>query len=832
MDWYLNVSRNRDQLFIRGIKNGKEIMRKLRYEPTLYVKHHKDIDYGFENVYGEKLKPIHFPTMADATGFATEHKDSNLTVYGFPGYQSQYVLENYSDTVDKFDRDQIRVFNIDIEVTSDQGFPNATDAEFPVTAICIHDSITDKFVTFGLGKWAKQESILENELISKVIYIECENEHQLLSKFLRFWTDSFPNVITGWNVESFDMPYLLNRLHTLGFDQRKLSPWQRTEIRMIQTTYGETPFADIQGIDILDYMQLYRKNKVQESYRLDHISFVELGQKKLDYSEVSGLHQLYFKNFQKFIDYNIQDVNLVRRLDEKMGLINAQIMVAYTACINFQEVGSPVRTWDALINSELWRENKVGHFNINASAHDGGGIPGGHVKEPQVGKHGWCLSFDLNSLYPHLIMQWNVSPETLHKSFRLLPHSSNEERITKLLNKEHIDIPDGYCVSGSGYAFNTEFEGVIPRIMRKLYQERKQTKKLMIQKQQRGEDSSLENLRQYVLKIVLNSGYGALTNKYYRWYDKRLGESITLSGQYIIQTAEREINMWMNKVLKTDKIDYIVAIDTDSNYVNFQPLVDKFFSDKSKDEIVDILDKIAVEQVQKVLDVGFKNVQDYTKTRSQEMVMEREAIASSAFWTAKKRYAMCVWDMEGVRMPEHSPKIKIQGLEAIRSSIPQTCRTALLDIIKLILMSDEKSVQDFIADFRVKYKELPFQEIAFPRTINNITKRTIENGFQKGTPPHVRGAIQFNRLVKHLNIEKDWETMKDGEKGKFVWLRVPNNVGSDVISFSTTLPPEFKCEQYINYDKMFEKSLLEPVNGLLDPVGWQAEKTISLLDFI
>ena len=769
--------------------------------------------------------------MNEAWEFAAEHKNSNLTVYGFPRFESQYSLENFGDAVDKWNKKDLRVFNIDIEVTSTEGFPEAKDAAYPVTAICIHDSKLDKFVTFGLkGEWKEEDSILPEDIKSRVVYVNCKTETELFSKFLQYWNKFTPNIVTGWNIEMFDLPYLYNRLENMGIGGHKLSPWGRASLRHIRTTRGEEIAVSIDGVDQIDYTDRYRKQYVQESYRLDFIASLELGERKLDYSEVSGLHMLYFENFQKFIDYNVQDVNLVKRLDEKLGLIDAQIMIAYKACINYGEVNSTVRTWDSLINKELQKDRIIPHFHIT-TAESTTSIPGGHVKEPQVGKHGWCMSFDLNSLYPHLIMQFNISPETFKPEHQVWPMEGDMERVKKFLGHESYKAPKGLSVSGSGHTFSNVSEGVIPRLMRMLSDERKVLKQDMLQAQREGKDYQLLHLRQYVIKILLNSGYGAFVNKYFRWYDQRIGKSITLSGQLIIQVAEREINKWMNKVLQTENIDYIIAIDTDSNYLNCQPLVDKFFSNKSKEEIVDILDKIGKEQIQDVLEKGFQVEKEYLNAFDQKMVMEREAIASSAFWTAKKRYAMCVWDMEGVRMPADKPKLKIQGLDAIRSSTPQSCRDALLTMIRLTLLEDEKTVQDYIADFKNKFVNMQFEDIAFPRTMNKITRMTQNEGFCKGTPPHIRGAIQFNRLLKQYNLENDWESMKDGEKGKFIYLREPNNIGTNVLSFNHTVPKEFGFSSDIDYEKQFSKAIIEPMEIILNPIGWTPEKQNTLEDF-
>lgn len=830
IQWYANVRRVGDDLVIRGFDaQGKEVFEKNQYSPTLFVEHTKD--YGYYSIYGDKLKPIQFLTMNEASDFAKQHRDSNLTVYGNPNFYNQYIIENFSNSVDLWKKECIRIFNIDIEVTSNEGFPTPDKAAYPITAICVHDSKTDKFVTFGQGSWRREDSVLKDEnLLNKVVYVECRSELELVQKFVDFWQKFSPNVITGWNINTFDLPYIFNRMTNLGLKPQKLSPWNRASIRTFPTAGGEALECDFVGVEIIDYIDLYRKNKIQESYRLDHIAYTELGENKLDYSEVSGLHTLFYTNFQKFIDYNIQDVNLVSRLDKKLGLLSAQIMVAYTACVNFGDVSGTVRTWDAMIYKEMFPQNQIPHYNINAAT-ESGGIPGGHVKDPQVGKHGWCLSFDVNSLYPHLIMQFNISPETLNKEFKLWPIESSENRVMKLLRGDELGkVPEGHSIAASGFAFSNEKEGIIPKIMRRLYQERKDVKKQMIEYKKQGKDASLLDLKQYVLKILLNSGYGAFINKYYRWYDRRLGESITLSGQYIIQVAEQELNKFMNNLLKTGNKDYVIAIDTDSNYLNVQPLVDKFFKDKSKEEIVGILDKITEEQIQKVIDRGFEKAAKYLTAKEQAMVMKREAIASSAFWTAKKRYSMCVWDLEGVRF-DKDPKIKIQGLEAIRSSTPSSCRQPLLDVIKITLMKDERAVQDFIAEFKEKYMTFPYEDIAFPRTMNNMTKNDTGVGFRSGTPPHTRGAIMFNRLLKQRGLDKDWEAINEGEKGKFMYLRQPNNLGTDVISFSTTLPPELDCSKFIDRELMFQKTVIEPMELILTPIGWKPVKISTIEDF-
>lgn len=828
-EYYTNVCVSGAKLLVRGIRDGKEFRSKVPYQPNLYIA--CDPETGFKDVHGRNLKPLSFDNIKDARAFASQNEDTNLQLYGFPFFNSQYCIENYPNAEKDWKREDIRIFNIDIEVTSEEGFPYPEQADYPITAICIHDSITDKFITFGMGSWFKTKSELPDEILDKVAYIPCESEHILITKFLKFWQDFYPQVVTGWNTQTFDMPYIFNRIEKLGFDTNRLSPWGWTQLREIPTRNGKQLRVQIQGIDDIDYLDRYRKNAVQESYRLDHIASVELGEKKLDYSEVSGLHQLFYTNFQKFIDYNIQDVNLVKRLDEKLGLLDVQFAIAYKAGINYEDVSGVVKTWDSLINKELFKENKIPPYTFPKHSLTES-IPGGYVKTPQTGKHGWLCSFDLNSLYPHLIMQYNISPETLVDGVQVMPTKTKEQRLHAFLNDVTYDTYGDYAVSAAGWCFRKDKEGIIPSVMRQLYEERKEIKGRMIAAQKRGEDSTKLNLAQHVRKILLNSGYGAITNKYYRWFDQRLGESITLSGQYVIQRAEKAINAYMNKILSTTNKDYVIAIDTDSNYVNMQPLVDKFYSDKSTDQIIDILDKICSEQIQKILNKEFDSVAKYQNVYQQKMVMERECIADSAFWTAKKRYAMNVWDTEGVR---HSKaKQKIQGLEAIRSSTPQICRKPLLDFISMVLTSDEETLQKAIADYKDQFKTMVAEDIAMPRTMNNVHQYTPRNddiGYKKGTPPHIRGAILFNRLIDRFEIGKDWEYIRNGEKGKFIYVRQPNHLGAEVLSYLTSIPSEFEIRQYIDYEKMFEKIIVDPMEGILEPIGWTIEKQLTLTEF-
>ena len=331
----------------------------------------------------------------------------------------------------------------------------------------------------------------------------------------------------------------------------------------------------------------------------------------------------------------------------------------------------------------------------------------------------------------------------------------------------------------------------------------------------------------------MNSAYGALGNEYFRFFDVRMAESITLSGQLSIRWIEARMNEYLNKLLNTEGEDYVIASDTDSLYISFDKLVDKVLpkgTDLSEDDytrkVVDFLDNVARQKIEPFIDKSYQNLAEVLNAYDQKMIMKREAIANKGIWTAKKRYALNVYDNEGVRYAE--PKLKVMGLEIVKSSTPASCRVALKESVKLIMNYDELTVQKYIKDFRETFKKLPFEDIAFPRGVTDITKY---RNADKSIPIHVRGSLLYNNLLKEHKLDKRFETIKDGEKIKFCYLKVPNKIGENVISFISDFPRELNLEKYIDYDLQFSKSFLEPLKIILDAVGWSSEKKITLDSF-
>ena len=834
-EYYTNAQARGKSILLRGIRNGKEFRTKVYYQPTLYLP--TDKETGCKNIYDQNLKPIKFNDMKEARDFIKDHKSiDNLKIHGQSKFHYTYIAETYPNVEKDWERSHIKTFVIDIEVKSDEGFPEPRDANQPITSISLYDSKADKYIVWGIGEWNKDKSEIDPAILKKTIYRKKDTEFNLLKEFLAYWSGNVPQIVTGWNTGGFDMPYIYNRLTKLGLEVNKLSPWSSARIREYEDRRGTQLTVDISGVDLIDYMELYQKNfKAVASYRLDNIAEIELGQKKIDYSQYGNLFKLYQVNHQKFIDYNIMDVFLVNELDKKLGLLDVAIAVAYKAGTNFSDVQGSVNVWDSMISKELRKENKYVHTQLHPG--DAQGIPGGYVKDPQVGKHDWTMSFDLASLYPNLIVQYNLSPETI------IDGSKMDVSVDDLLNRKDLNLNSNEIIAGSGWKFRSDKQGILPRLMESLYNERKRYKKVMIQQQQKlagmkdkrtSEYKQQEkivakaHLAQYTRKILLNSGYGCFANAYFRFFDPRIAASITLSGQLSIRTSEKAINTWMNDLLKTEK-DYVIAIDTDSNYLNVQPIVDKFLPGKDINTTADALDKLAKDKIEKVIEQGYQNLADYVQAPRQMMSMDREAIANSAVWTAKKRYCMNVVDNEGVRYD--TPKVKIQGLEAVKSSTPNVCKDKLFTAIKLILTSSEFEVQKFIAEFKKDFKTLNPNEVAFPRGINGISKFFDKTTlWKKSTPAHVRGALVFNHMIKKLELTNEYQPMKEGEKGKFIYLKMPNKSGSNVISFETELPKELGLHGHIDYDLQFEKAYISAIKIILDAIGWTVEKQNTLED--
>jgi len=795
--FYTNVQLIGNQFLVRGVENGKRFETRDEFFPTLFVKTKKESKY--KTLSGESVETVQPGTVRDCREFYNKYENvDGFEIYGNDRYIYQYISQKYPEDEIKFDINKIKLVTLDIEVASEGGFPDVESCSEEILAITIQDYTTKKIISWGVKPFKNTRS--------DVTYHYCPSEYELLNHFINYWMIDVPDVVTGWNIQMYDIPYICKRLNRVLGEKlmKRFSNWGLvTEGEVFINGRKHTTF-DVGGLTQLDYLDLYKKftYKAQESYRLDYIAEVELGQKKLDHSEFDTFKDFYTKGWQKFIEYNIVDVELVDRLEDKMKLIELALTMAYDAKVNYADVFYQVRMWDNIIYNYLKKRDIVIPPRNRSSKNEK--YAGAYVKEPKPGKYDWVVNFDLNSLYPHLIMQYNISPETL------LEEKHPTASVDKILNQSiSFEMYKDYAVCANGAMFRKDVRGFLPELMEKMYEDRVIFKKKMIEAKKQYEKKKTKELEkeiarcnniQMAKKISLNSAYGAIGNQYFRY--------------------------------KTENVDYVIASDTDSIYLNMGPVVETVFKgrEKTTESIVSFLDKVASMELEKYIEGSYQELADYVNAYDQKMQMKRENIADRGIWTAKKRYILNVWDSEGVRYEE--PKLKMMGIEAVKSSTPAPCRKMIKDALKLMMSGTEDEVIDFIENARKEFKKLPPEQISFPRSASDVQKYSSSSMiYEKGTPIHVRGALLFNHYIKQNKLTNKYSLIQNGEKIKFVYLKKPNSIHENIISFIQEFPKELNLDRYIDYDLQFEKAFLEPLKIILDAIGWSVEKTVNLDSF-
>jgi DNA polymerase elongation subunit (family B) len=813
--------------------DGAPIYVRLDYMPTYFTPDPQGPDVGYD---GTPLMPHTADSLYDGKEYVEQCEGNGVSVYG--NIQPEYMVlsDVYGANDVPYDPDKLYVWDIDIEVDRDpvKGFAPVDDPFNPVVSITVkwRHMGQSGVVVYGTQDYTT---------VGDEFYVKCANEEELL---LRFLDDlkaghDYPDIITGWYVQFFDIPYLVNRMKLLFTESTwcHISPFERLADRKVTLSGRDQTVMDIRGIAILDYMELYRKFTFsqQESYRLDHIAHVELGERKLSYKEFRSLAHLYRENYQKFIEYNIKDVDLVDRLDQKLKLLDLVCALAYGAKCNFADTFKQVRLWDIMIYHRLRALGK--QIPPRKASSKSEQYAGAYVKDPLVGEHQWVVSFDVASMYPHIIREWNLSPEMIESRQYV-----GEWTVDEFLERKPTVDPD-YALAANGLQTRRDEEGFLPNMLKTLYDERNRFKGLMKKAKKELEaikddptkeserkalvkQISAYNNQQMVRKVNLNSAYGALGSNYFRFYDLDMAEAVTKTGQLVIRWVARDVNAVLNKYLKTSA-DYIIASDTDSIYVNMGPFAQKYLNPDHtpKARVVELLDQFAKKIIDPLIAKSLEDIATYHNVAVPCLSMVRDVIADKGVWTAKKRYILNVYDQEGVRYEK--PKLKVMGIEAIKSSTPALCRDTIMDVLKLFMTGTREQVWTKVAEARQVFAGAAFEDVAFPRSVNGLAKYS---GRDKSIPIHVKGALAFNEQLEKRGQAKEYEPVHEGEKIRFCYLKEPNPFFSHVMSAPEGCPPEWEIEKWIDYDKQYEKSLVEPLEAILSCAGWSAVHSPSLFD--
>jgi DNA polymerase elongation subunit (family B) len=832
MKFYTACAIKGNKILVRGYKDGVRFTDSVSFKPSLFIKSDKETKYKTLNGIG--VKRMIFDTLYDCREFLKQYEDLNDSpIYGNTDFVTQYLLETYESEV-VYDLSQIKIAYFDIETETEGGFPDLRNPNEKINIIGLRISGVNYAIT------EKQVSIPNCKLIL------VSSEKELIQKFFELLRKEDIDVITGWNVKLFDIPYIIGRAR-LFFDDKEIQSWLPFNLmKERETNIGGTDYRlfEFPGYVILDYMDLYKKfsGTSQESYALNFIAKAELDEQKLDYAEYGSLREFYTKDFQRFAEYNIQDVELVEKLDNKLRLIDLAVSIAYEAKIPFDVVFFATRIWGTICCDYLLRKDIIPPIQTSYAKDDQ--FVGAYVKDVAPGLYKNVVSFDATSLYPSIIMGWNISPETCVKKDASLSADDflkrKEKQVPSLVEEAS---KQNACLSCNGSMFTNDIRGFIPILIERTFNQRKDAKNKMLELEKQYEQSKDTKLlpriaalkiRQSVKKILANSLYGCLGNPAFIYSSPELATAVTVTGQVIIRTAENAMNGYIRHLTKNNEKDYVLAVDTDSVYLNLDEIVTQIQQKTKISDITDFVDKICEQKIQPELKKEMDLLAKTLNCTENKIFFKREAIASAGMFIAKKRYALLVQDLEGVRFED--PKLKIMGLETARSSTPAIVRKKLKDCIKIILTKTPEELRQYVNEFYDEFMVLPISDVAAPRGVKGILKYTDNTKiYQTGTPIATKAALLYNSYSKKIGIDKQYPTIKENDKMKFVFVKVPNPYGmagkDAVMGFINSPPTELQLEKYIDRTKQFEKTFKEPLDNILQAINWKLNAEVSLEDF-
>lgn len=836
--FYTSAHLVKDEILVRGYDaSGRRFEDRIEYRPYLFL---PSAGGDFVTVYGDRCRKKNFDSVSAAEQFVEMYSDADGDFYGQTNWLYVYLNDDFPGVLTP-NYSLIQADTIDIETDSEGGYADLETADKPIWTITVRRRGIAH--VFGMKDYVSTSP--------DVVYNKYRDEEAMLQGFLKWWESDYPDVITGWNTKTYDIVYLFRRISNQlsTRDAKRLSPWGIVRERKIRTAFSddeETTF-EVFGIPNLDYLPIYRKfsYKNHPDYRLDTIVAEELKEKKHDYSDVGDLADLYRQDFKRFVDYNVQDTVLIDRLEAKVGLLKLIYTFALDAKVLFPDTVTTVLLWDVVIHNYLLEQGIVIPQRKGGEKRE---FAGGYVKPTMIGKHGWVVSFDLTSLYPHLIMQYNISPETLIGKLED-DLSVNDVLDGKLKDLDYDFRERNQAIAANLALFDREKHGFLAQLMQKYFDDRAAYKKKMNaakaeleadpdNQEIQARVSTYNNLQE-VRKRLLNGAYGALGNAGFRWFQVINAEAITKSGQLSIQWVDRYINALMNRLCGTKNAEYILAADTDSIYVLMDPLVRKHgLQDRDPKEVAALLDRICEDRLRPEIDRAFNDLAEYMNSREQKMHMKREFIARSAMWTGKKHYILDVYHKENV--VKAKPEIVVKGMAVVKSSTPKICRDAMEEVCKIVMRGTERELQDFVAGFRKDFFSKGFAEISAPGGVS-FKRNVMVGGVQtqitanlqtKGIGPMVRGAIHYNDMIVRAGIADRYPPIHGGGKARMCYMRMPNPFMDKAIAVPYVLPPELGLEKYIDHEEQFRVTFLKPLEKVFAAAGWSPERKPDLDGFL
>lgn len=823
-------------------ESGNRINYDSSYEPYVYLETNNESDV--HSIFNTKLKKKRFKNQAERARYL---KDNSVTrVFENLNVQQQFLIDafwdkNEDETFSKF---PIKVLFIDIETYSPDTFPDPSNPEHPINIITVYDSLKKKFYTWGLKHYSNKRENTQ--------YFYCKTEKELLEKFLNYFQSDYPDILSGWNSEFFDVPYIVNRItRILGEDEvKRLSPVGYLRPIVFTGKFGkEQVHWHIEGVSCVDYLDIYKRfcPVLRESYKLDAIGETELGENKVDYGD-TDLSTLADKNWELFVDYNVQDVNLLVRLEQKLQYLTLLRMIAYAGLTTFEgALGSlSVITGLCAIRAR-YRNQRIPTFKKGKE--EGEQNAGAYVGEPLKGFQEHIVSFDANSLYPNVMITLNLSPETKIGS---IVDKTDKEVVIKHVNGQEFKLThenfikfiekESIAISKAKVLFSQKTKGIIPETVDRYYE-----KRVVIKRQLKHEKRKLStlnkeseeynkhktivdqlNIHQHTIKILINTIYGYFGNKHSPLGDDELAESITLTGQAVIKESNRLLieyikgksNLTDENILQDSPIIYN---DTDSSYISIKHIV-KHLGIKQFTSHGNITDAY-YKQVQEIEDYLNTEIKKWgTRTLNSKdcrLNFKREVIADTGLFLQKKRYVLHILDEEGIPCN----KFKYTGVEVVRTTMPAPIKPHVKKIIETMLTT--RSLTETNKIFNETYelfKQLSIDEISFVMGLKGYEKYAAQsNGFNtaKHTPIHVKAAYFYNLLLDKFKIARKYEKIGTGDKVRFFYVRQPNRYGISVLGFKYYFPKEFTDIFEPDTEKMFEKIIFSVIDRFYEAVNWK-----------